>query len=293
MIVKQQTFKLPKGTLYGIAGGVFGLITVGLMIRSQLAPETYVSCTERYAQAGMFALERSSGALLGPAELQSKLAGHEWGVLHNIAIKSDRAADPTVAMTVNFKAGGKADFKRRRAPSGVGFNWQPGHLRHASAACLSYSVKLPKKFKFGHGGTLPGLFGAAKTARPGDVETFSTRMRWLGLGKIGVQPITPKERKGYLMVLNEKRLDMPRGQWVEIEQEVVLNSPGQRDGVLRIWVDGRLQLNLGGLAFRKDAGTRFKGVIADTHYATGTMDWAPAPAATTVKLSPMIVRWND
>ncbi|MGI9477886.1 MAG: polysaccharide lyase [Hyphomicrobiaceae bacterium] len=293
MIVKQHSFNIPKSTLFGIAGGVFGLLTIGLMVRSQFAPETYASCTERYAQAGMFALERSTGKLLRPTELQSKLGGNEWGVLHNIAVSAERSSDPTVAMTVNFKAGGKADFAKRRAPSGVGFNWQPGHLRRASAACLSYSVKLPEKFKFGHGGTLPGLFGAPRTARPAETEAFSTRMRWLGLGKIGVQPITPKERKGYLMVLNEKRLEMPRGQWVGIEQEVVLNTPGLRDGVLRIWVDGALQLNLGGLAFRKDAGTRFKGVIADTHYANSVMEWAPAPTDTKVKLSPMIVRWND
>jgi len=292
MIVKQHTFKLPTGTLYGVAGGVFGLLTIGLMMRAQLAPETYASCSERYAQAGMFALERSSGTLLGPTELQSKLTGHEWGVLHNIAIKANQDADPSVAMTVNFKAGGKADFLKRRAPSGVGFKWQPGYLRKASAACLSYSVRLPEKFNFAKGGTLPGLFGVTKHARTDELEAFSARMRWLGHGKMGVQPITPKLRDGYLMVLDAQWLKLPRGKWVEIEQEVVLNTPGQADGRLRIWIDGRLYLNLGTVAFRKDDDTRFHGVIADTHYATRDMDWAPAPAATKIKLSPMIVRWN-
>lgn len=292
MIVKQHNFKMPAGTLYGIAGGVFGVITIGLMVQSQLAPETYASCSERYAHAGMFTLERSSGALLNPVELQSKLAGRKWGVLHNIAIKPDSSAAPNAAMTVNFKPGGEANFAERRAPSGVGFKWQPGHLRKASAACLSYSVRLPESFKFARGGTLPGLFGASKTASPVDPEAFSTRMRWLGDGKAGVQPITPKERSGYLMVMDEQWLKLPRGKWFQVEQEVVLNTPGQHDGALRIWIDGRLHMNLGALAFRKDADTRFQGVIADTHYASHNMDWAPAPAATQVKLSPMIMRWN-
>lgn len=292
MIVKQHNYKVPKNTLFGIAGGAFGLVTVGLMLQSQFAPETYPACTERYAQAGLFSHARSSGTLLGPAELQSKLAGREWGVLHNIAIQPNAGSGPQTAMTVRFNAGGEVDFAKRRAASGVGFKWQPGHLRKASAACLSYSVKLPENFKFARGGTLPGLFGTTRTAAPGEAEAFSARMRWLDNGKVGVQPITPKERAGYLLKLDEQWLKLPRGEWIEIEQEVVLNTPGQHDGVLRIWVDGRLHLNLGNLAFRKDAGTHFQGVIADTHYANGAMGWAPAPARTEIKLSPMIVRWN-
>ena len=293
MIIKQhKNFKMQSGTLYGIAGGVFGLATIGFMLQAQFAPETYPSCSERYAQAGMFALERSSGSLLGPAELQSKLAGREWGVLHNIAIKPDNTPQAKVAMTVKFQPGGKIDKKTRRAPSGVGFKWRPGYLRNASSACLSYAVRLPEKFKFGHGGTLPGLFGASKTASPDEAAAFSTRMRWIGGGKIGVQAITHDHRSGHLIALPDKWLKIPRGQWVQIEQEVVLNSPGQNDGALRIWIDGQLHLNLGALVFLKKPGTGFSGVIADTHYADSAMEWVPAPAATEVKLSPMIVRWN-
>jgi hypothetical protein len=293
MIVKQHNnFKMPTGTLFGIAGGVFGLATIGFMLQAQFAPDTYPSCSERYAQAGMFALERSSGSLLGAAELQSKLAGREWGVLHNVAIKPDNAPQAKAAMTVKFQPGGKIDKETRRAPSGVGFKWRPGYLRNASAACLSYAVRLPKNFKFARGGTLPGLFGASKTASPDAAAAFSTRMRWLSGGKVGVQAIIPNERAGRLLTLAEKWLKFPREQWVQIEQEIVLNTPGQRDGTLRLWIDGRLHLNLGKLGFRREPDTGFSGVIADTHYATGNMAWAPAPAATEVKLSPLIVRWN-
>ena len=294
MIVKQRKMKLPKGMLFGLAGGVFGLATIGLILKAELEPETFAPCAERYAQAGMLALERSQGVLLDPITLQSRLGGQEWGVLHNIAIAADDSAEEKVAMTVKFDAGGEANFANRRAPSGVGFKWLFDPMRPASGACLSYAVKLPAGFAFGTGGTLPGLFGAG-TARPrskGDGDAFSMRMRWLGEGRIGVQPVTPKERTGHLISLSDRWLKMPRGQWVTIEQEVLLNTPGKRDGTVRVWIDGQLHLNLGGLALRKDADTGFRGVIADTHYATRNMAWAPAPAATNVKLSPMIVRWN-
>jgi hypothetical protein len=292
MIVKQRNQKIPASTLYGFAGGVFGLVTIGLMINAELAPETYPSCSTRYAQAGMFALKRATGTLLQPVELQSRLGGREWGVLHNIAVANDAEAPLKAAMTVKLNAGGRINRKTRMATSGVGFNWQPGYLKKASAACLSYSVRLPPKFKFSNGGTLPGLFGTSPRLPPNGKEAFSMRMRWLENGRMGVQPVSAKQPKGLLLQLNEKRLKMPRGQWVQVEQEVVLNTPGQSDGAMRIWIDGKLQQNLGGLSFRKDAQSKFAGVIADTHYADQVMDWAAAPASTEIKISPLIVRWN-
>lgn len=292
MIIKQRKFKLSPGTLYGFAGGAFGLLTVGLMINAQMAPETFASCTERYGQAGIFALERSTGALLEPAELQSRLGGQEWGVLQNIAVEPDKSAARKVAMSVRFNEGAFADFAQRNVPSGVGFKWQPSYLKKASAACLSYSVYIPRNFKFANGGTLPGLYGTSSVGGSDKKKQFSARMRWLEAGKIGVQPVTPKLDKGHLIVLSEQWLKLPRDQWVEIEQEVVLNSPGRADGHLRIWIDGRLQLNKGEIAFRRNATDKFDGVIADTHYSNKHMEWTPAPKASEIKLSPMVVRWN-
>lgn len=292
MIVKKNNFRLSSGTLYGFGGAVFGIVTVGLMINSHLAPETYPACTARYAQAGMFALKGASGSTLQPVELQSRLAGHEWGVLHNIAVRSDASAPMGAAMAVRFEAGGKLDRDTRTASGGIGFKWQPRFLDKAASACLSYSVKLGDGFKFANGGTLPGLFGASLNARINNKEDFSVRMRWLKGGRLGVQQTEETARDSRPVPIDEKWLEMPVGRWVEIEQEVVLNTPGQSDGVLRVWVDGKLHMNAGGLSFRKSADATFAGVIADTHYADSIMDWQPAPNATTIELSPLLVRWN-
>lgn len=234
MIRKQRQFKVSSGTLYGFAGGIFGILTVGLMIQSQLAPETYPACSERYANAGMFELERPTGDVLSPAEVQSRLAGREWGVLQNIAIKPDLTSVGKVSMTVKFNAGGTVNHATRTASGGFGFNWQPSYLQKASSACLSYSVRLPSDFKFANGGTLPGLFGKSSEATANDTATFSTRMRWLEGGKLGIQPVTPQERLGQLVPLAPNWLRMPLDQWVPFEQEVVLNTPGQADGILRV-----------------------------------------------------------
>ena len=290
MIIKQRNYKLPSGTLYGFAGAAFGIVTVGLMVQSHFAPDTYPGCAERYGQAGMFALERSSGARLEPSELQSKLAGREWGVLHNIAIRPDETAAGKTAMTVTFKAGGEIEPAKRRAASGVGFQWQPGYLLGANAACLSYSVKLPAKFEPANGGTLPGLFGARSKHTEPD---FSLRMRWLADARLGIQPVNSRSKeKSRAIAIAGQRLKLPRDRWFEIEQEVILNTPGKSDGIVRVWVDGNIWLTLEGQTFRKDANSGFRGVIADTHYANGDMQWAPAPTATEIKLTPLLVRWN-
>lgn len=291
MITKQHKFKISSGTLYGFAGAAFGVVTVGLMIQSQLAPETYPACSERYSSAGMFALERPDGEPMSPAEVQSRLAGREWGVLHNIAVKPEKTPDGNVAMTVKFEAGGTSNATTRRAASGVGFNWEAGYLRNANSACLSYSVRVPDDFRFANGGTLPGLLGQSTLTSTNATPPFSMRMRWLEGGKLGVQPVTPAAPFGHLIPLAPNWLRMPVDQWVSLEQEVVLNTPGEANGVLRIWVDGKLQLNLGGLTFRKDQNG-FAGATADTHYSDRAMAWAPAPKPTEIKLSPMIVRWN-
>jgi len=292
MIVKQRKFKLSSGTLYGFAGGIFGIVTVGLMINAHLAPDTYPGCSERYMQAGMFGLKKSSGAVLRPVELQSRLAGREWGVLDNIEMKTETGSPLETTMTVKFNAGGDVNYKTRKAASGVGFNWQPGYLRKANSACLSYSVWVPVDFKFSGGGVLPGLFGASAQARANNKSEFSTRMRWLEQGRASVQLVLATSPEHHMLGLSNKWYKLPRGQWVNIEQEVVLNQPGQADGVLRAWIDGRLHLNQGGIAFRNSARTTFAGVTADTHYSQGDMSWAPAPKATKVKLSPMLLRWN-
>jgi hypothetical protein len=260
------------------------------MVQSQMAPETYAACATRYAKAGIFNVQRASGELLAPEELQSKFGGRDWGLLQNVSIKTDETATRKVAIRVNFDAGGLIQKDDRVASSGMGFKWEPGYLNDAQAACLSYAVMLPANFAFAKGGTLPGLVGEPGQQDGGD--EFSLRMRWLEGGRVGIQPVTPKERSGRLLTLNDKWLTLPKQRWFDIEQEVVLNTPGQHDGVLRVWVDGTLVLNRQGIAFRKDASGRFAGVLADTHYSDSKMAWVPAPKATALKLSPLVVRWN-
>ncbi len=290
MIVKQRTLKLSSGTLFGIGGGAFGLLTVALMIQSSFSENSVPGCEMRYANAGIFALKRSSGELLDTASLQSKLYGDDWGLLDNVSIDGNEGAGNRTSMNVRFQPGGKFDARRRTADSGVGFTWRPRQLTDARSACVSYSVWLPANFEFGDGGVLPSLFGQALPA--GKEENFSVRMRWLKNGKLGVQPTTSASERPRHDTVDKDWLTLERGKWINIEQEVRLNDPGAQNGHLRVWVDGKLHMDRRQVTFRESDTTRFEGVTVDVHYADTAMNWQPAPDATEVRVSPLIIRWK-
>lgn len=48
----------------------------------------------------------------------------------------------------------------------------------------------------------------------------------------------------------DKRLRVPRGRWICLEQRIAVNRVGHRDGELAAWVDGKLYLHLKGLRWR-------------------------------------------
>jgi isochorismate hydrolase len=71
---------------------------------------------------------------------------------------------------------------------------------------------------------------------------------------------------------------------VFVEQEVKLNTPGQDDGVLRMWVDGQLKVQNLGTNLRGRPETALTGVVSDIGYARGSSD------AVAIKVSPFMVQ---
>ena len=67
---------------------------------------------------------------------------------------------------------------------------------------------------------------------------------------------------------------MPSDRWVCIEQYLRLNTPGQEDGVFKVWIDGRQALSEKGLRLRDLQGIRIEEVWFNVFHG-GT---AKAPA---------------
>jgi hypothetical protein len=71
-----------------------------------------------------------------------------------------------------------------------------------------------------------------------------------------------------------------------VEQEIALNSKGAGDGILRLWIDGKLRIENRSLALKSDSSPGFSGVVADIGYAHSAGD------PVTLKVSPFVVQWQ-
>jgi hypothetical protein len=117
-------------------------------------------------------------------------------------------------------------------------------------------------------------------------------MRWLGDGKVAVQPVVANEAQSKPLPVDPNWLTLSRGKWIDVEQEVVLNDPGKANGRIRVWIDGKLHYDAGNLTLRASDDVRVSGVIADTHYGDKAMAWQAAPKDARVEISPFLLRWR-
>ncbi len=131
-----------------------------------------------------------------------------------------------------------------------------------------YLLLAPDWLRASEGGKLPGLAGTYGLAgwggRPWDgYKGWSLRGAYLTTPKPshpahGRIPIgtyayhSRSDRYGEWLgwPLGGKASLIEPGRWAAIEQHVKLNTPGREDGRLRVWVDGRLAQDLGGLRLR-------------------------------------------
>jgi hypothetical protein len=134
-----------------------------------------------------------------------------------------------------------------------------------SAACLAYALWLPDDFDFGRGGLLPGLFGAPPDAvsDPNATSGFAQHLQWRAGGE-GRLELAPEGQ--HFSTIGARSVPLQKGRWIRIEQELVLNKPGEADGIARLWIDGALAAEGTRIAVRRSATAAIAGVLADIGY---------------------------
>lgn len=153
-------------------------------------------------------------------------------------------------------------------------------------ARLSYKLRFPADFRPGRGGKLPGLCGGRCNAGglvPDGTDGFSVRYMWTGNFAASVYAYLPSSRR-HGTTLGARRVPLERGRWIELTQEVKLNAVGRADGHLKVWKDGRLVVEAGGLVFRTDGALGIDTVIFDVFYGGSQDSWA-APADTVIEFA--------
>ena len=283
--------KLPSGNAMLLNGAAILFVgaSLAVVVRSTFVADEVAPCKERYAIGTRLSLERQ-GAPVTTAELQSQLANSDWGLLDAARVVPVKSGPTKLALELDLA---KAEGTARTAGSeraGIGFNWAPGTFKRREAACLTYSVMPGEGFGFGKGGRLPGLqgtsSGAGSDATP---EAFSMRFAWSGTGEIGVHPDLPRWPEGRSL---NGWLDKPAlkpGRWNELEQEVVLNTPGKADGVLRLGRAARLARKKTDVVLGSSPAVMISGVLAET--AGGATGEGAKGASQKVSITPFELRW--
>lgn len=244
--------------------------------------------SERYPRGMQMALE-NGGRLLTSADLQARALGTDWGLIERTKISriADGPAKVAIEYTVTNKMAG--DRVEAAGREGAGFVWAPRALRTAKSACLAYSMFVPEGFDFAAGGRLPGFMGEAKTKEGEEQgQSFQAMPNWDSVGAVG-----PAVLIGIADGSNGWNrfgaFAMTRGRWVSIEQEIVMNTPGERDGIVRTWVNGSLAVDAR-TAFNATEPVNLTGVLAEVS-ATGVPQNAKAKTQQ-ISVTPFIVYLN-
>ena len=121
---------------------------------------------------------------------------------------------------------------------GVGWRWPIGKCDFAE---LRYTVRFSKDFDFVKGGKLPGFCGGPENVSGGRPATgtngFSSRLMWRkeGRGEAYVYHKNQPERYGESFSF-PKDFHFPTEKDVHVRMAVSMNTPGKRDGSLRVWI---------------------------------------------------------
>lgn len=171
---------------------------------------------------------------------------------------------------------------------GGGAQWRLRFDSPLEKCTVEYSVMFPKDFEFVKGGKLPGLCGGTSPGggkKSDGSDGFSARIMWRDNGRIFQYMYwmerSPEKKWGDdlpwkgLKSDNDETLRFIPGKWHTLKTEITMNTPRERDGILKSWLDGELALFKKG-AFRAEGATfGIDSFNFTTFFGGNTSDWAP------------------
>lgn len=180
-------------------------------------------------------------------------------------------------LRVNFAVGGIGPER-----GGAGWRWPIGRRE---AAELRYRARFSPDFDFVKGGKLPGLCGGPENVsggRPANgTNGFSARLMWR------------KEGRGEAYVYHKNQTSdygdsfpfppefrFPTGAPFEVRLVTFMNTPGQRDGALKVWITlpgqpMQLLVDRADLEWRSQHTFGVDGLYFETFHGGGDSSWSP------------------
>jgi hypothetical protein len=167
----------------------------------------------------------------------------------------------------------------RIGPEEGGAGWRMPFGRHETAE-LGYTLRFSSDFDFVKGGKLPGLCGGPENVsggRPADGRNgFSARLMWRRDGR-GEAYVYHKNQKGDYgdSFAFPDDFRFPTAAPVKVRLSVTMNTPGERDGTLRVWIDDRMMVERTDMEWRSAGTFGVDGLYFETFHGGGDKSWAP------------------
>ncbi len=151
---------------------------------------------------------------------------------------------------------------------------------------VSYDVKFSENFDYVRGGKLPGLCGYNTTLEPKDgcntgggfptgYDGWSARGMWREEGVLENYMYHADQFSQYG---DDEVWDVKpvRGQWHTVQHRVVMNTPGETNGVIEAWLDGEKVLRSDTMLYRMTDDIAINMFYFSTFYGGADPSWAPA-----------------
>ena len=157
-------------------------------------------------------------------------------------------------------------------------NWKPHIGAQLDSLYYSYWVKFPENFDFVRGGKLPGIGSFEPRVggvKPNGNDGWSVRVMWDKDGKLGQYVYHPDQPKNFGDFLVWDMPPVEKGQWYHIKTLVRLNTPGERDGIITTWLDGKPVLDKHDLRFRNSSNLQIERFLFAVFFGGTGAEWAP------------------
>jgi hypothetical protein len=150
------------------------------------------------------------------------------------------------------------------------------------SAFLKYKIFIPRDFDFVKGGKLPGLAGGKGNTGgevPSGYDGWSVRFMFKEEGRLCAYLYYPdmpqKFGEKIFLTSNENFFFLPKGEWIELGLQVVMNRSGKRDGGIRCYVNDDLKLSLEKFKFRKTENLKIDHLLFNTFFGGADGSYAP------------------
>ncbi len=147
---------------------------------------------------------------------------------------------------------------------------------------LQYYVRPQPGFQSVRGGKLPGLYGGETAVAsggndPDGTNGWSGRLMWRNDNNGEVYAYLDGT-DGYGEQLGCGNWTWQPGQWTKVQETVGLNTPGQANGYITVYINGQPALDALGLTFRTISSLQINGLFFSTFFGGSDPTWATPQA---------------